>query len=167
MGRDKARLRLGKRTLLGQIRETARSAGLSARVIRKDLVPRCGPLGGVYTGLQGTRSDAVLFLSCDMPFVTEALLHAVLERLTPTTRAVFAKQDGQFGFPFVIRREALAVVDGMLARNEFALQQLARELRATSFPVPKRLAAATFNVNTPEEYRVARELVSGTRKNPG
>lgn len=74
MGRDKARLQLGGVSLLTRLRRTARELHLPARVIRRDLVPRCGPLGGIFTALTVTSAEAMLFLSCDMPFVTSALL---------------------------------------------------------------------------------------------
>src|SRR5262245_52722575 len=77
MGREKARMRLGRRTLLGHVRRTAESLGLDVRVIRKDLVPRCGPIGGIYTGLKTSRHEAELFLSCDMPFLMADLLRRV------------------------------------------------------------------------------------------
>ena len=80
MGRDKANLRIGGRTLLAHIRSTAKALGLPVRVIRCDLVPRCGPLGGIYTALKTTAADAVLFLACDMPCVTETLLQTVLRK---------------------------------------------------------------------------------------
>ena len=70
MGVDKARLRLGGRTLLARVREHAAQLGFRVRVVRKDLVPPCGPLGGIYTAMKRSRADALLFLSCDMPFVT-------------------------------------------------------------------------------------------------
>src|SRR2546430_17716334 len=80
MGRDKSRLKLGRRTLLGHIRAEAKTLGLPVRVIRRDLVPRCGPLGGIYTALKSTRADGVLFLACDMPFVRAALLKTQIGR---------------------------------------------------------------------------------------
>src|SRR6266566_1093085 len=78
MGRDKSRLRLGRRTMLGHIRGEARKLGFPVRVIRRDAVPRCGPLGGVYTALKTTRAHAVVFLACDMPFVSADLIAFLL-----------------------------------------------------------------------------------------
>src|ERR1700733_13460686 len=80
MGKDKARLRLGQRTMLALIRAQARATGLPVRVIRRDAVPRCGPLGGIVAALKTTRVEAVLFLACDMPFVTAELLEWVLKQ---------------------------------------------------------------------------------------
>src|SRR5262245_26747021 len=73
MGRNKSRLSLGNITMLGHIRKTAEATGLPVRVIRRDCVPKCGPLGGIYTALKTTEADAILFLACDMPLVTTEL----------------------------------------------------------------------------------------------
>ena len=78
MGRDKSRIRIGRRTMLGHVRAIASQLGLPIRVLRRDAVPRCGPIGGIYTALARTRSDAILFLACDMPFVTSAFLNQML-----------------------------------------------------------------------------------------
>jgi molybdopterin-guanine dinucleotide biosynthesis protein A len=78
MGRDKSRIRIGRRTMLGHIRALAAQLGLPVRVLRRDAVPRCGPIGGIYTALTRTRADAILFLACDMPFVTLAFLKEIL-----------------------------------------------------------------------------------------
>ena len=74
MGRNKASLRLGRRTLLGHVRACARNSGLPHRVIRRDLLPGCGPLGGVYTALATSRAQIIVFLSCDMPFISADLV---------------------------------------------------------------------------------------------
>src|SRR5882724_1066931 len=80
MGRDKSRLRLGGRTLLAHIRATAKTVGLPHRIIRRDLVVHCGPMGGLYTALMTSRADATLFLACDMPFVSAGLLEMLVRK---------------------------------------------------------------------------------------
>src|SRR5687768_5753928 len=87
-GRDKSRVRFGRRTMLSVIRATAQELDLPVRVIRHDRVPRCGPLGGILTGLESTRADAVLFLACDMPLVTAELLRKMIEASGDGSRAV-------------------------------------------------------------------------------
>jgi molybdopterin-guanine dinucleotide biosynthesis protein A len=156
MGRDKSRLRLGPRTLLAQIRDEAKLLGWPVRVIRRDVVPRCGPLGGVFTALKSTRARSVLFLACDMPWITAGLLRILLTRFGPTNLALFVRVHGKAGFPFALRREALAVVAGQIARKEFSLQALARVLKAKSLSVPIRLRAQLRNINTPLQWKEAR-----------
>ena len=160
MGRDKARLRLGRRTLLGHVRAVARALALPVRVIRRDLVPRCGPLGGIYTALKTSEAEAVLFLACDMPFVSPTLLQTLLDN-AGRAKAVFTREAGRAGFPFLLRHTALAVVEQQLAAKEFSLQSLAKKLRARTLRPPKG-ALELFNINTPEDWREARRVYAVT-----
>src|SRR6266568_8520277 len=160
MGRDKARLRLGANTMVGQIRTTFRRMGWPIRVIRKDLVPRCGPLGGVYTALKTTQSDAVFFLACDMPFLGIEVLNCLLDDYRSTPQPIFTSYRGRVGFPFVLPRWSIGDVVKQIDRGEFSLQALAKFLRARIIGTPPRLAMQLRNVNTPAEWESARKLWS-------
>ena len=173
MGRDKARLRLGNRTMLGHIRATARAVGtarcavrssqrddpirISARTISRDLVPRCGPLGGIFTALKTTRADAVLFLACDMPFVSAELLKFLLGKFNTKQSAFFTQKNRQVGFPFLIARNKLSVVEKQIARKEFSLQKLASILHARKLKLPRCFAGQLRNINTPADLKRARQ----------
>lgn len=160
MGRDKARVRLGRRTLLGHVRTTAAETGWPVRVIREDVVERCGPLGGILTALLKSRAEVIVFLSCDMPFIPAKWLKKLVRELhRGEAQAVFTEQNGFAGFPFVLRRESLAVVEGQRAKGEFSLQALAKSLKAERVAVPKRQAWRFMNVNTPEALAEARRLI--------
>ena len=156
MGRDKARLRLGRRTLLGHVRALAGGLGLPVRVIRRDLVPRCGPLGGIYTALKTTGAAAVLFLSCDMPFVSAGLVERLLARRAARPAALFVEAAGTVGFPFLLPRAALPGVEAQMTAQRFSLQALATALRARRLKLGPVQAAQLFNVNTPEDFAAAR-----------
>lgn len=145
MGRDKARLRLGRRTLLGHVRAAARATGRPVRLIRRDLVARCGPLGGIYTALKTSRADAVLFLACDMPFVSAELLQKLLRR-APRSRAVFTGGTDRAGFPFLLRRATLPVVESQLAAQKFSIQSLAKNSARKSSCRPA--APTNFSTST-------------------
>ncbi len=161
MGCDKSRLRLGRRTLLGHARRAAEELGLPWRVIRRDLVPRCGPLGGIFTALKTSRADAELFLACDMPFVTPALLRRLLGRLRGSCRAVFTDVEGVVGFPFALRVECLPIVEGQIQTSAFSLQSLADKLRAARVSPPRGRMSEAFNVNTPPALTAARARKRG------
>ena len=63
MGRNKAALRLGGRSLLGHVRSTAKQLGLPVRVIRRDLIPGCGPLGGIQGTIYAPAQTALVFVT--------------------------------------------------------------------------------------------------------
>src|SRR6266568_5804271 len=152
MGRDKSRLRLGGRTLLAHIRTTAKVIGLPHRIIRRDLVTQCGPLGGLYTALVTSRADATLFLSCDMPFVSTGLLEMLLRKAKHNENALFVEANGLVGFPLVLfRHTALPVVESQLEKMGLSLQRLAQALRAQTIRLAARQARELFNVNTQDD----------------
>ena len=161
MGRDKASIRLGSKTMLGQIRAIARATGLKVRVIRKDLVPRCGPLGGIYTGLKTTRAAAVLFLACDMPFVTEELLGVLLKvwEKRPASGSLFVVCNRTPGFPFIVPKAALAAVESQIAKGVFSIHELASVLKAKPVRLGESGSSELRNINSPKDLKWARGCV--------
>jgi molybdopterin-guanine dinucleotide biosynthesis protein A len=156
MGEDKAKLELGGKTLLAHIRATARQLDLAVRIIRRDLVARCGPLGGVYTALKTSEAESVLFLSCDMPFITVPLLKRLISGLKGKSNGVFVVQNGRPGFPFILKANVLASVEEMIAQKGFSLQNLARVLEAEMFEAID--STELFNINTPSDWTQARQI---------
>lgn len=169
MGRDKSRLRLGRHTLAGVLQRTCRAAGFITRVIRKDDVPRCGPLGGIITALRRTTHAGVLFLSCDMPFVETRLLRHFLAaaQTRHPARAVFAADASGVGFPFLIWRPQLSTVERQRVRGTFSLQALAAELKARRLRLPASLQAQRFNVNSPADWEEARRRFAALTESHG
>ena len=165
MGCDKSRIHLHGLTLAGHVRRLVRPLRLPVRTIRKDLVPRCGPLGGVHTALATTQADAVLFLSCDMPFISTRLLKDLISRYNRSKTAVFMAGDGWVGFPFLLPRAALAQVEGQLSHSRYALWQLALALEAQAVHGRGNVRRQLFNINTPEDLKFARNRGGrGSRK---
>lgn len=164
MGRDKSQLRLGSRTMPGHLRSEVKKLGLPVRVIRRDIVVRCGPLGGVYTALKSTRADAVMFLPCDMPFITANLLRFVHQRFGRGKQSLFVCLDGKMGFPFVLRHDALQVVTRQIAEKKLSLHELARTLKVNTVPVPARWRLQLHNVNTPAEWKRAIAIWQAVRE---
>jgi molybdenum cofactor guanylyltransferase len=153
MGKDKARVRVAGRTLLGHVRSAALQLNSPVRVIRRDAVPKCGPLGGVITALRSTRAAAVLFLACDMPMVPVSLLKRLLSRSRSGTRPVFTEAGGQVGFPLLLPTAMLETVEAQRLAGEYSLSGLAKQVRAVRL---RARAADVININTPDELERAR-----------
>ena len=81
MGRDKAFLELGGRTLLDRVIELANAVAPTVRIVApqekfltiartiEDVFPDCGPLGGIHAALTCTSTELNLVLAVDLPFV--------------------------------------------------------------------------------------------------
>jgi len=141
--------------LLDQVRTTARDAGFPVRVIRRDTVPGCGPVGGVLTALKSSRAAAILFLACDMPFVTPEVLRAVVRAsrdAEPDPWPVFVTSSEGCGFPFIVPRNRVRLVERQVERGEFSLRRLAMASGAILLAAPKRWYSLLGNINTPQDW---------------
>ncbi|MBC8326409.1 MAG: molybdenum cofactor guanylyltransferase [Verrucomicrobia subdivision 3 bacterium] len=160
MGRAKAGMRLGRSTLLGHARTLAAELGLPCRVQSRDDTPGQGPLGGVVTALCRARAkgtERILFLGCDMPFLTAEFTRRIL---AVEAEAVFASVKGTVGFPFMLSPGVLPKVEAQLAAGRRSLQRLATRLRARRIRVLAAEAAQLQNLNTPADLIAARKTVT-------
>jgi molybdopterin-guanine dinucleotide biosynthesis protein A len=109
-------------------------------------------LGGIYTALFTTRADVVIFLACDMPFVSISWLRKLMRGLRKGDRAVFTYSNDRVGFPFILRRGESKVVKRQIDLGVYSLQELARETNARSMRQPPSMRFEAFNVNAPEDW---------------
>jgi len=164
MGRDKARLQFGRFSLLGHVKKTALKTGFPVRIIRRDSIPRCGPLGGIYTALATTRANVLVFLPCDMPLITSKLLLDSLKKLKPSHKALFVSHNEFIGFPFILRKDSMPVISNEIKSRRYSLENLARALDAKILPSPRRWWPQMLNINTQQDLAAARELVGKFRQ---
>lgn len=160
MGRDKSRIIVAGKTLLQHVRSAALATGLPVRTIRTDTVPRCGPLGGVLTGLRRARNGWALFLSCDMPIVTPRLLGELVRLAKAKQRPVFVRSERGFGFPLALPVSARATVERLIAEGRPSLQRLASAVAALGRRLPAGRRRELSNANTPEELAALRRLLT-------
>jgi molybdenum cofactor guanylyltransferase len=163
MGRNKALIRFGGKTMLGRIRATAKATGFPVRTISRDIIPPSGPLGGIFTALKTTKAHAVLFVACDMPFVSAELLSLFLEKANKVS-PLFTCAKGQTGFPFLIPRDKLGVIEKQLAQKKFSIHKLASALRAKKIKIPVRFVKDLRNINTPQDLKSARQMIARPKK---
>jgi molybdopterin-guanine dinucleotide biosynthesis protein A len=149
MGQPKSAMHLEGSPLLNWSRRIAQAAGLPYRVIDRDLTESRGPISGIQTALKTTRAEAVIFLSCDMPFVRSS----TLRQLITQRRSAFALTNEGVGFPFILSKNTTIDTD--------SLQSLARKLNATKLKVTDE---ESFNINTPADFKKAERLLANFNK---
>ncbi|HML22387.1 MAG TPA: molybdenum cofactor guanylyltransferase [Aggregatilinea sp.] len=185
MGRNKAFVLLQDRPLIEHILErTAQIPGVDETIlitnhaeeyahlnlpIYPDLIPSKGALGGVLTALHHSRTEAVLIVACDMPFVSPALMrHMSAVRAEPSgpydviaprvgdlpqgTLAVYAKTC----IPAICQR----IEEGRL--KLFGFYDLVK-VRYLDEPETRQYdpqGLSLLNVNTPDELDAANRLAA-------
>lgn len=168
MGRDKALLPYRGRVLVAHVAAVLQEAlGPPAGIailgdpdcyrdlgypVHADLIPNCGPLGGIVTALRLTETDWNLVVACDMPGLTASNLRMLAQRAAESQAHCIAAS-GPTGDPeplcAVYHRRSLVALDRALHDKRLKMKDLLPELQLESVPFP---AAALANVNTPEEW---------------
>ena len=122
-----------------------------------DIVPGCGPLGGLHTALTHARGDAVFLIACDMPFATTAFIAHLLSLAGDADIVVPQTERGYHPLCAVYTRACLEPAAARLADRQLRMRELVASMRTRVVAVedirrfgdPDRLLA---NVNTPAEY---------------
>ncbi len=156
MGCNKSRIRLGRRTLLGHAKAALQSAGLKPRVVASDRQFGLGPLGGIDTALSSARHSRLLFVGCDMPFLSGELVDDFFHAATGGEGAMFTQHEQGVGFPFMLSRGDWPVVEKQVAKSELSLQLFAKRLKARTWLPPVIRVPELFNVNTPADLTEAK-----------
>ncbi|NKB71108.1 MAG: NTP transferase domain-containing protein [Candidatus Latescibacteria bacterium] len=179
MGRDKALLPLGSATLIERVIEAARPLADElfligdrperfahlALPVRPDQQPGQGPLAGLYTALTRAQFPTVLLLACDLPFVTTHFLRFLLDRRGDHHALVPRSPQALQHLCAVYTRNCQDAVAAALERGERAMPSFHDQIDIRvlapdewrRFDPHQRLLA---NLNTPQEYRQALELLA-------
>jgi molybdenum cofactor guanylyltransferase len=184
MGEDKRFLSVGEETLYERSLAVLRSVFQTVFVVIaqdspalrsdvpvfRDLVPDCGSLGGLYTGLTQAVTPYVFTVACDMPFLNPATVQYFTE-VKGDTDVVMAKlRNGLQPMHALYHQRCLTVMEDLMKARELKIQQLAvhPSLRVRLI-TPDELSAVDpegrsfYNVNTPSDLETARSI-HGKRK---
>jgi molybdenum cofactor guanylyltransferase len=180
MGADKAQLRLGGVTLVERAATALRAVAGRVHVVSSkadaavfglpvvpDLFRGLGALGGLHAALAHASAEWAAVLSCDLPFVTGALLERLASLRGPEFEAVAPLQpDGRpqplcaLYAPARCRRALEAQLRAGELRPRVLLARM--NTRWAAWDELKDLAGAErffLNLNTPEDFARARSIL--------
>ena len=163
MGTDKATLEVDGVPMATRVAQAAQSAGASEVLLvggtqstakkligtwKKDAYPGEGPLGGVITALKSAENDSVVVLSCDMPFITDAVITSLVRGLSDAQASVGRTDRLNWLCSAWSTDECLTTLQSVWKRKERAVHRAAVLLDVAEVPVP---AVAVRNINTPAD----------------
>jgi molybdopterin-guanine dinucleotide biosynthesis protein A len=181
MGEDKRYLVVGEQTLLERSLGVLRSMfhevlvviaqdsvplDIDARVVR-DLVPDCGSLGGVYTGLTQATTPYIFAVACDMPFLNQAVITQFTNR-RDTADIVMARLATRLHpMHALYGKGCLPAMEQMIVARQLKIQELVSHasLRVQYVTEADLLSIdpswrSFHNVNTPEDLEAACSLLA-------
>jgi molybdopterin-guanine dinucleotide biosynthesis protein A len=180
MGADKSRLVLDGQTGVERIADSMRSMAGRISLVGSlqdpsqsalpnipDLHNRWGPLGGIHAALTAARADWCLIVACDLPFVTSEMFERLSKDIDESIDAIVPLQDDARPQPLCAlyrRAPCLRAAEQSIANDEHSPRALLDKVptRYVPFSELSDLKGAEhffFNVNTPENYEHAKQVV--------
>lgn len=179
MGQDKRFLAVGDETLFARSLAVLRSVfervviviaqdspSIESDVlVFRDLIPDCGSLGGLYTGLKQAGTHWVFAVACDMPFLEPGTIKHFVA-LKDEGDVVMAKlQNGFQPMHALYHRNCLPVMEQLIQAKDFTIHRVVDHpsLHARLI-MPAELARldpderSFYNINTPDDLAAAREI---------
>ena len=137
--------------------------------LRADLKPGRGALGGLYTAIASAAHPIVAVVACDMPFASSMLLETASRLLVEEEAdVVIAKsEEGYEPLHAVYRRETcLPAIESASEADQWKViawfpQVKVRVLTPEEIKLYDPTGLAFWNVNTPEEFAKAEQIVQG------
>jgi molybdopterin-guanine dinucleotide biosynthesis protein A len=187
MGADKRFIVVGQRTLFERscavlcglfeqvcvvIAQDSPSLQTEVSVVR-DLIPDCGSLGGLYTGLQVAKTQHIFLAACDMPFLNpEIILYIV--RLKDEADIVISRWATRLQPTHALySRNCLPVIEEMLKVHNRRIQSIidhpalrVHVIDETEIRQIDHDGRSMFNINTPSDLECARSM-DGAGTDPG
>lgn len=181
MGTDKRFLHVGEKTLFDRTLNTLRkvfsevlvviaqdSEPLDAPVpVLRDVIPNCGSLGGLFTGLKQSKTPYVFVVACDMPFLEPQVIQALVQGRGDAD-VVMAKMHGLQPMHAVYSKRCLPVMEDMLKSGDLKIQHIIKspslQVRLLEEQDLKEIdpsGKSFLNVNTPSDLDAARTLEAG------
>lgn len=175
MGRDKAFLQLGDRTLLMRALDLASTVGAEVRIVGdatklaafgpvvEDVYRERGPLGAIHAALLSTTTELNLMLAVDLPFLQPEFLKYLISETRRAGAVVTVPRAGGGLQPLsaMYRRRFAEVAERSLREGRNKIDSLFTEVE-TRVLGEEELSQAGFsaemfrNLNTPEEWEEAK-----------
>lgn len=178
MGEDKRFLHVGEKTLFDRGLQVLRTVFPEVLVVIaadsqpvdvpvqvfRDVIPHCGSLGGLFTGLKEAKTPYVFVVACDMPFLSLRTIEAFINRRHHVD-IVMARRGGLQPLHAVYGKRCLPVMEGMIRTGDLKIQRIVdspllqvRLLEEEDCQLIDPTGKSFLNVNTPDDLEVARAV---------
>lgn len=171
MGTDKGLVLLNNIPMIAHVIQSVKNAGISDIIIvannpeyKKlgfpvfpDIVENKGPLGGIYTGLMKSITSKNLILSCDIPFINNAVIRKLIELHEENLVSVVKYDDKVHNLIGMYENALLKDIGEHLIANKLKVGQFLENKGVNIIDLNKHLPELELqtlaNVNTKEDLK--------------
>jgi molybdenum cofactor guanylyltransferase len=174
LGRDKALVEVGGRTLVEHVAGALGAAGATELVVVGgdapaleglglhvvgDRWPGEGPLGGVITGLEAVRHSLAVVCACDLPFLAPDLVRSLVDDAVGSAADVVVPVTAGRLQPLLAayRTSAVTALRRAFDAGERSISAALAALTVQERPLSEQQSGSAHDVDTPEDLAGARD----------
>jgi molybdopterin-guanine dinucleotide biosynthesis protein A len=135
----------------------------------QDILPRKGPLGGIYTGLVASENNYNFIVACDMPFLNPGLIRHLTEEAAGFD-AVVPKFKGRYEpLCAIYSKGCIRAIEERLSKGELKIRSFFKDVKVkiiTESEISKfdPRGLSFLNVNTPSQYHRYSQIAESLRE---
>lgn len=122
--------------------------------IHKDIMPDCGPMGGIYTALMVSQTAKIFVLSCDMPFVSPELVKLISKEADNCEIAIPRHGEKLEPLCAIYDQSCIERFKELLDQKALKMMDALKFFSVKEISIPHEILETNpfTNVNTPEDY---------------
>jgi len=118
-----------------------------------DIVPNCGPIGGIFTALINSTNSFVCTLPCDMPLLVKEIFELLYEKRSENCPVVACSENGIEPLLSLWPTNMASVIYSHINNGEFRMRHLLSELNAIELNIPKLMVNYDPKIFTNINYK--------------
>lgn len=119
-----------------------------------DIYPNKGPVGGIYTALENSKTKKNIILSVDIPLITAEILTWLIANTNENSPLTQVKIKNQTSPLFAVYgKQLLTTFHKHIKADELKLRSIIETIPHTTLQVPEKWYSLLDNFNTKEEYQ--------------
>ena len=103
-----------------------------------DIIPDCGPLGGIYTALENINTSWLAVLPCDMPFISPEIYEIIFSRRNEDKPVVAVSEKGIESLVSIWPKSLSVELKKSLINKELTTNKILKKLNAVQVSIPEK-----------------------------
>lgn len=119
----------------------------------EDAIKDAGPLAGLYSGLQYSKTDYNLVVSCDVPLITSTVLKKLIENHEEDYDVIqLESKEKTMPLTALYSKTCEQTIKNLLDKGERRMRFAVSRLKTKTIKLNDNLSSATTNINTKEQF---------------
>ncbi|OWP75052.1 molybdenum cofactor guanylyltransferase [Flavobacterium oreochromis] len=123
--------------------------------IIEDLIKNKGPVGGIQTALNSSKTRYTIIVSVDAPLITTSLIEILIENhiIKNASITIFGNEENEIPLIGVYNTDLEKIFKKAIINDKLKLREVLKEIKKQKIDISKEIEYQVQNINTKEEYK--------------